>query len=69
MFIGILYTYYEVYAIGSTEDEVKKNILKGYKKTYPPTERRFENPTYDELAEWFGVHIHEIDPKVGYTHQ
>ena len=69
MFIGILNTYYEIYAIGNTEEEVKKNIVKGYKETYPPNERQLENPTFDDLIEYFGGGIYGIDPQKGYTHQ
>lgn len=65
MFIGILPTFYEVYAVGETEDEVKKNIVKGYKKAFPPALRSVK-PTYEELHDYFGVSIYEIDPKKGY---
>jgi hypothetical protein len=66
MFIGILPTYYEVYAIGETEEEVKKNLVKGYKKTFLPALRTVK-PTYEELHDYFGISIYQIDPKKGYT--
>ena len=68
MFIGILPTYYEVYAIGETEEEVRKNIVKGYKKAFPPAQRSVK-PTYAELHDYFGISIYEIDPKKGYVHE
>ena len=68
MYIGILPTYYEVYAIGETEEEVKKNIVKGYKKAFPPTLRSVK-PTFEELHDYFGCSIYKIDPKKGYTHE
>lgn len=68
MYIGILRTAYEIYAIGETENEVKKNIVKGYKAFYPIGERRFEKPTFDDLNEWFGCGIFKINPK-GYAHE
>lgn len=67
MYIAILRTHYEVYAIGATEEEVKKNIVKGYKKAYPRKEDRSVKANYEELHEYFGIHIHEIDPKKGYA--
>jgi hypothetical protein len=69
MYIAILRTYYEVYAIGATEEEVKKNIVKGYKKVYPRKEDRSVKATYEELHEYFGINIHKIDPKKGYAHE
>ena len=68
MYIGILPTYYEIYAIGETEEEVKKNIVKGYKKAFPPAHRSVK-PTYAELHDYFGISIYEIDPKKGYVHE
>ena len=70
MYLAILHTYYEVFAVAETEDEVKKRIVRGYKDAYPvKSTRQFENPTFNELNEYFGVHIHEIDPKKGYGHE
>lgn len=66
MYIAILPAYYEVYAIGGTEEEVKKNIVKGYKKFYPPAERPVK-ATYKELHEYFGIHIYKIPPSVSYA--
>jgi hypothetical protein len=66
MFIGILPTHYEIYAIGETEDEVRKNLVEGYKKCYPPALRSVK-PTYAELHDYFGISIYEVDPKKGYT--
>lgn len=67
MYIAILPTYYEVYAIGSTEEEVKKNIVKGYKKAYPRKEDQSVKPTFKELHEYFGIAIYKIDPKKGFA--
>ena len=67
MYIGILPTYYEVYAIGSTEEEVKKNIVKGYKKCYPRIEDRSVKATFEDLYDYFGCSIYKIDPKKGYA--
>lgn len=70
MYLGVLFTYYNVYAIGETEDEVKKRIVQGYKSTYPDKgSRQFSNPTFDKLNDYFSCQIHEIDPKKGYTHE
>ena len=69
MYIGILSTYYEVYAIGETEEEVKKNIVKGYKKAFPRKEDRSVKATFEELHDYFGCAIYKIDPKKGYTHE
>lgn len=70
MYIGILSTYYQIYAIGETEEEVKKNIVKGYKKFHPNAqERTIEKPTYNDLIETFGGGIYKIDPKKGYTQE
>ena len=66
MYIAILRTHYEVYAIAETEDEVKRNIVKGYKKAYSKDNRSVK-ATYEELHDYFGVHIHKIDPKKGYA--
>ena len=67
MYIGILPTYYEVYAIGGTEEEVKKNIVKGYKKAFPEKEGRAVKATFKELNEYFGVSIYKIPLSVGYA--
>ena len=67
MYIGILPTYYEVYAIGGTEEEVKQNIVKGYKKAFPRKEDRSVKPTFKELNEYFGVSIYKIPISVGYA--
>ena len=67
MYIAILPTYYEVYAIGGTKEEVKRNIVKGYKKAYPRKEDRSVKPTYKELHEYFGVSIYKIPLSVGYA--
>jgi hypothetical protein len=67
MYIGILPTYYEVYAIGGTEEEVKKNIVKGYKKAFPEKEGRAVKATFKDLNEYFGVSIYKIPLSVGYA--
>lgn len=67
MYIAILRTHYEVYAIGATEEEAKRNIVKGYKKAYPRKEDRSVKPTFEELHDYFGIHIYNIDPKKGYA--
>lgn len=67
MYIGILPTHYEVYAIGKTEEEAKKNLVKGYKKLYPRSEDRTVKATFEELHDYFGCSIYKIDPKKGYT--
>lgn len=67
MYIAILRTHYEVYAIGATEEEVKRNIVKGYKKAYPRKEDRSVKATFEELRDYFGVHIHKIDSRKGYA--
>jgi len=67
MYIGILPTFYEVYAVGETEDEVKKNLVKGYKKLYPRRADRTVNATFEELHDYFGCSIYEIDPEKGYV--
>ena len=69
MYIGILPTYYEVYAIGETEEEVKKNIVKGYKKCFPREEDRTVKATFEALHDYFGCSIYKIDPKKGYVHE
>jgi hypothetical protein len=71
LYIAILQTYYEVYAIGSTEEEARKNVAKGYRKLYRPEDRNPETKhgTVKELEDFFGIHTYEIDPKVGYTHE
>lgn len=67
MYIAILPTYYEIYAIGETEEEAKKNIVKGYKKAFPMKEGRAVKATYEALQEYFGVSIYKIDPKRGFA--
>ena len=67
MYIGMLMTDYEIFAIGETENEVKKNIVRGYKDFYPIDQRRFEKPTFKDLDEWFGCWIMKINDK-GYAH-
>lgn len=67
MYIAILPTYYEIYAIGATEEEAKRNIVKGYKKAFPEKEGRSVKATFKELNEYFGVSIYKIDPKKGYA--
>ena len=69
MFIGILRTHYEVFAVGETEKEVKARIVRGYKALYPKDDRKFEKPTFDDLNEYFGCNIFEIDSKKGYAHE
>lgn len=69
MFVGILRTHYEVYAVGETEKEVKTRIVMGYKSLYPVETRRFEKPTFEELHEYYGCPIFEIDSKKGYAHE
>lgn len=67
MYIAILPTYYEIYAIGATEEEAKRNIVKGYKKAFPEKEGRSVRATFKELNEYFGVSIYKIDPKRGFA--
>ena len=69
MYIGILRTHYEIYAIGETPQEVKRRIVRGYKSLYPKGDRKFEKPTFDDLNEYFGCPIFEIDSKKGYAHE
>lgn len=69
MFIGILRTHYEVFAIGGTDKAVRENIVKGYKETFPKESREFENPTFDELNEYFGCSVVKINLGVGYAHE
>lgn len=60
MFIAVLETKYQVYAIGETKEEAEKNLLKGYKKSFPKDEREFENPkSAEELIEHFGGGIYQ----------
>lgn len=67
MYIGILPTYYEIYAIGGTEEEVKQNIVKGYKKAFPPKYGRPVKANFEALHEYFGVSIYKIPISVGYA--
>lgn len=69
LYIAILFTNYEVYAIGSTDEEARKNVAKGYRKLYKPDKRNPEtiHGTVKELEEYYGIHTHEIDTRVGYT--
>lgn len=61
MYIAILNTYYAIYAVGETEKDVKRNIVKGYVNTYPRKETRsVENATFKALNEHFGIQIVEI---------
>ena len=61
MYIAILDTHYAIYAVGETETAVKRNIVKGYKKTYPNKKTRsVENATFEELNEYFGIRVFEI---------
>lgn len=70
MYLAVLHTYCEVYAIGGTEEDAKNNIVKGYKKTYPRKEDRSVNPvTFDALHDYFGVAIYKIPLSVGYAHE
>ena len=66
MYIAILPTYYEVYAIGKTKEEVKRNIVKVYKKAFPPAHRSVK-ATFEDLHDYFGCSIYEIDPKKGFV--
>ena len=67
MYIAVLHTYDEIYAIGTTEDEAKKNVVKGYKHAYPrKDDRSVDHVTYEELNEYFGIAIYKID-KRGYA--
>ena len=67
MYIAILFTNYEIYAIGNTEEEAKQNVVKGYKKMYPRKEdRSVEHATYEELNEYFGIHVYKVG-KGGYA--
>ena len=68
MYIGILPTFYEIYATGKTIEEVKRNIVKGYKSFYPPKEISVK-ATFEDLHEYFGISIYKIDPKKGYATQ
>jgi hypothetical protein len=68
MYIGILMTYYEIYAIGNTKEDVEKNIVQGYKDFYTIEERMFKNPSFDELCEYFGCRVYKINSK-GYAHE
>jgi hypothetical protein len=69
IYISILYTYDEVYAIGKTYEESRENVARGYRKLYKPNERTPDarHGTVKELEEYFGIHTHEIDTKKGYT--
>lgn len=67
MYIAILPTYYEVYAIGGTKEEAQKNIVKGYKKAFPQKYGRPCKATYEALHEYFGVSIYKIPLSVGYA--
>ena len=69
MYLCIISTYYEIYALGETKAEAKANALKGYKKRYKKEDRTLENPTPDELIEYFGGGVYYIDPKKNYTSQ
>jgi hypothetical protein len=69
MYIGILRTYYEIYATGETKAETQERVVDGYKACYPPSERQFESPSFDELNNYFGCMIVEIDPQKGYAHE
>lgn len=67
MYLAILETNYEIYAIGQTEEDVRRNIVKGYKRMYPRKEdRSVEKVTYEELNDFFGIAIYEIG-KRGYA--
>ena len=66
MYIAILPAYYEVYAIGGTEEEAKKNVVKGYKEFYPPEDRPVK-ATWKALNEYFGIHVYKVPLSVGYV--
>lgn len=68
MYIGILKTYYEIYAIGNTENEVRQNLVNGYKDFYRSEDRQFEDPSFDDLNDYFGCRICKINQK-GYAHE
>lgn len=68
MYIGILLTYYEIYATGKNKKAVQERIVKGYKDFYREGERQFENPTFDDLNDYFGCRIFKMN-KEGYAHE
>lgn len=66
MFLAVLRTHYEIYAIGSTKAESEKNLLKGYKESFPKEDRTIKSPkSAQELFDYFGGGVHEI--KNGYV--
>lgn len=67
MYIGYLMTDYEIFTYGETQEEVKERIVKGYKDFFGINERMFENPTFDDLNDYFGCWIMKINEK-GYAH-
>lgn len=67
MYVAILRTYYQIFATGKTLAEAKRNIVTGYKDTYPPESREFEKPDFEDLDHFYGCPIYKIDPKKGYT--
>jgi hypothetical protein len=55
IYISILYTYDEVYAIGKTYEESRENVARGYRKLYKPGDRTPDtrHGTVKELEEYF----------------
>ena len=66
MYIAILQTYYELYAIGKTRREAEENIVKAYLNCMP-VDRQIENPTFETLRWEIGIGVYYIDPKKGYV--
>ncbi len=67
LYLAILHTDYELFVLAKTKDEAQKRIIEAYKKFYPMPDRTFENPTFEELDEWFGCPIYEIDLYRGFS--
>lgn len=71
IYFAIIETYYQIYAYGTTAEMAKENAAKGYRKTYPKKDRSPETThgTVQELDDWFGIRVYEIDSAVGWTHE
>lgn len=67
MYIAILQTHYEIYAIGATEAEAQRHIVEGYKTAFSEGYREFDDPTFEDLRDFFGCIVSEIDPAKGWT--
>lgn len=65
MWIAVLSTYYEIYAIGETREEAMKNCAKGYRKFYKKEERSEETKhgTVKELNDYFGINSFKLHDK------